>query len=243
MRKSSLKFLFLWSRIVVGFFLLSAFAFSCQLVALTLEIPVGNNTEVRLCLDTQSPNLFSAVHEAKAGFEDGTHSRSHRPRQPPMPRMQANISDFELAADPQTPVLRYHESSPWKRLALLLLGASDNLYSLSLILFVSIGSWQLWRLLLDVTPATPFTLANSRRLAKLALLVLSLGLTQTVSYMAIRALVPIFHAPGLVEPLSHYVHLNTENTLPSYLVGIMLAVISAVYRRGVELSQEAELII
>ena len=108
---------------------------------------------------------------------------------------------------------------------------------------MAVGSWQLWRLLLDVIPATPFTLANSRRLAKLALLVLSLGLTQTVSYVAIRALVPIFHVPGLVEPLSHYVHLNTENILPSYLVGIMLAVISAVYRRGVELSQEAELII
>ena len=242
MRKSSLKFLFLWSRVVVGFFLLSAFVFSCQLVGLTLDA-LGGDTEVRICLDTQSPNLFSAAHSAKVGFEDGFNDKPHRPRQPPLPGVQAAVASFELAADPQTPVLRYHEPNPWKRLALLLLGASNSLYSLAWILFLGVGSWQLWQLLLDVTPATPFTLANSRRLAKLALLVLSLSITQTISYLAVRALIPAFHAPGIAEPLSHYAQLSTENTIPGYLIGIMLAIIAAVYRRGVELSQEAELVI
>ena len=242
MTTSPLKTLLLLNRIVVGFCLFGTFASSCKLLGLTFDAFTGN-TEVRVRLDTAWPNLFSAAYIAKAGFEDRAPNRPNRLRQPPMPRVQASTSGFELAADPQAPLLRYKESSAWKRLALLYLGASDDLYSLSWLLFLGIGSWQLWQLLLDVTPATPFTLANSRRLAKLALLVLSLGIAQTVSYLAVRSLIPIFHAPGLTEPLSHYVQLSTENTLPGYLVGIILAIIAAVYRRGVELSQEAELII
>lgn len=240
MSSSNLKFLFLWSRVVVGFSLFSTFVFSCQLVGMALEIPFGTDTEVRLYLDTQSPNLFSTVHAVNAGFEEGKSPKAH---QPLLKQQQANTTGFELAANPRTPVLRYQEPNPWKRLALLLLGASDNLFSLSWILFLGIGSWQLWRLLLDVTPATPFTLTNSRRLAKVAVLILSLNIAQHISYVAVRSLVPTFHASGLVEPLGHYVQLSTENTLPSTIVGIMLAIIAGVYRRGVELSQEAELVI
>lgn len=242
MTTSRLKVLLLLSRIVVGFCLFGTFVFSCQLLGLAF-VALTEDTEVRLSLDTAWPNLFSSAYSGKAGYEDSAHNRPNRLRQPHLPLMRASASGFELAADPQTPVLHYHEPNPWKRLTLLLLGASDSLYSLSWILFLGVGSWQLWQLLLDVTPATPFTRVNSRRLARLALLVLSLSIAQHISYLAIRSLVPTFHAPGLVEPLSHYVHLNTAYTLPSTWVGIMLAVIAAVYRRGMELSQEAELVI
>jgi Protein of unknown function (DUF2975) len=243
MRNFGLKFLIPWSRVIVGLSLFSTFVFACQLVGMALDVPFSSDKEVRLCLDTRRPNMFSATHAVKSGFENGKSNNLQPPRQLLLPRLQASTTGFELTANPQAPVLRYQEPNPWKRLALLLLGASDDLFSLSWILLLGIGSWQLWRLLLDVTPATPFALANSRRLATVALLVLSLNLAEEISYVAVRSLMPDFHAPGLVEPLSHYVQLSTENTLPNVMVGIMLAIIAAVYRRGVELSQEAELVI
>ena len=238
----SRKILLLFSRVIVVFCLFMTFVFACQLLGLTYDA-LTEDSEVQLNLDTTWPNSFAVFYSGKAGFEDAKHNQPNRMRQSLLPPMLHNAAGFELAADPHKPVLRYKEPNAWKRLALLHLGASDKMFSLSWILFLGIGSWQLWRLLLDVTPATPFTRANSRRLARLALLVLSLSIVQTISYLAIRSLVPTLYSPDLVEPLSHYVSLNTEYTLPGTWVGVMLAVIAAVYRRGVELSQEAELVI
>ncbi len=82
-----------------------------------------------------------------------------------------------------------------------------------------------------------------RRLKQLALLVLGAHFWEKAAYMLVRALVPTFRAPGLAETLNHYVRLNTENTLPNVWVGIGLVILALVYRRGVELSQEAELVI
>ncbi|WP_345056128.1 DUF2975 domain-containing protein [Hymenobacter glaciei] len=123
------------------------------------------------------------------------------------------------------------------------MGASNEYQSLAWGAFLAVGSWLLWQLLLDVTPATPFTFTNARRLRGLGLLVLGLDFAQELAYLAVRALVPPFRVPGLTEPLSHYVRLNTETTLPGWEVGLMLLVIAAVYQRGVELSREAELVI
>lgn len=231
----------LFGRVLVGLSLLGTVILSFDLLGRTWDAAQGP-AEVRLLLVTVKPNLFPILSAVKGGWDDGAAGR-HRPERGPLPALVPGARGFALAADPQMPLLRYNEPAPWKRVALLYLGASDDLFSLLWIVFISVGSWQLWRLLRDVTPTTPFTFANARRLAGLALLVLVLNLAEYLAYVALRALVPVFHIPELAEPLGHYVQLNTGNTLPGVATGIMLAVIAAVYRHGVELSQEAELVI
>ena len=199
-----------------------------------------DDTPVQLSLNTTTPNIFSALHDVKAGWSDGY---NRRPTRTMLPVKLTTTMPFELGADPQAPALRYHEPSAGRRLALLYLGASNDYQSLAWVVFFGVSSWLLWQLLLDVTLATPFTFANARRLRNLGLLVLGLDLTQELAYLAVRALVPPFRVPGLAEPLSHYIRLNTETTLPGWEVGLLLLVIAAVYQRGVELSREAELVI
>ena len=237
-----LKGMLLLSRVVVGMLLFGAFVFSIQAIGRTYDIATGG-PEVRLALNTFSPNLFPALHDAKAGFDEGWQGKPLREDRGPLPTLQAATTGFELAANPREPLLRYPEPTPWKRVTLFYLGASDSLFSLPWLLFLAVGSWLLWRLLLDVTPDAPFTFANARRLSQLSLLVLGLSIWEKVAYYLVRALVPTFRAPGLTEILNHYVFLNTENTLPNVWMGIVLAIIAIVYRRGVALSQEAELVI
>ena len=199
-----------------------------------------DNPALQLTLDTTTPNMFSAMHDMQAGWSDGYNYRPARTtRQPQL----AAIATFEVMADPQATLLRYYEPSTGRRLALLYLGASSDYQSLAWVVFFGVGSWLLWQLLLDVTPTTPFTFANAQRLRGLGLLVLGLDFAQEMAYLAVRALVPPFRAAGLAEPLSHYVRLSTENTLPGWEVGLILLIIAAVYQRGVELSREAELVI
>ena len=226
---------------LAALFVLGAFLISCVFIVRSFD-SFADKQEVSLTLDTNDPNLFSAIHAVKAGYEDGRDDKP-LPRRYPLPKLQANVGSFELLADPQAPLLRYQEPNPWKRWTLLCLGASDQELSLAWVLYFALGSWLLLQLLLDVTPATPFTFANARRLRGLGLLVLGLDLVQEVAYLVVRALVPTFQTPGLAEPLSHYVRFSTETTLPGWEVGVLLLIIAAVYRRGVELSQEAELTI
>lgn len=237
-----LKSMLLVSRVFVGIFLFTAFGSLCQLVSKTYDVASGG-PEVRLVLFTTKPNLFPAAHDMNAGFEDGLAGRPRRPERGPLPALRAATTGFELAADPHAPLLRYREPSTYRRLALLYLGAADGYFSLSWVILISMGSWLLWGLLRDATPETPFTHANARRLAQLALLVLLLSQAQYLAYLGLRALVPASHAPGVAETLNHYVRLNTDDNLPSSWVGVMLAIIAAVYRCGVELSQEAKLVI
>ena len=240
------------SRVVVGVALLFAFVSTCQLIGLTWDAAT-DSPEVMLRLSAPVPNLFTNLKAAEAGLQagwgdgnsekEGSTRERHRSISIHLPAMQPNNAGFELAADPETPVLRYKEPSPWKRVALLHLGASDKSFSLSWVLFLCIGSWLLWKLLFDISPSTPFTQASAQRLRWLGLLVLGLFLAQYAAYAAVRALLPEFHGLDLVEPLSHYVRLNTEDTIPNPHIGIMLTIIAAVYQRGVELSREAELVI
>jgi Protein of unknown function (DUF2975) len=210
------------------------------MILLARTVAAFDAPPVQLALNTTTPNIFSAWHNVQAGWSDGYNGRPmrHMLHAP----LAANIP-FDLVADPQAPVLRYHEPNTVKRVALLYLGASNDYQSLAWVVFFGVGSWLLWQLLLDVTPATPFTFANARRLRGLGLLVLGLDFAQELAYLAVRALVPPFRSPGLAEPLSHYVRLNTETTLPGWEVGLVLLVIATVYQRGVELSREAELVI
>ena len=227
---------------LAALFVLGAFLISCVFIVRSFD-SFADKQEVSLTLDTNDPNLFSTIHAVKAGYEDGRDDKPLPRRRYPLPKLQANVGSFELLADPQAPLLRYQEPNPWKRWTLLCLGASDQELSLAWVLYFALGSWLLLQLLLDVTPATPFTFANARRLRGLGLLVLGLDLVQEVACLVVRALVPAFQTPGLAEPLSHYVRFSTETTLPGWEVGVLLLIIAAVYRRGVELSQEAELTI
>ncbi len=202
---------------------------------------VANAPEVRLKLDTSQPNLGGFWYEMEAGLSGVCLSRACEDwGSLPAPRPAA--ASFELAADPRTPLLRYREPSAWKRVGLLALGALDDSMSVAGLLLAG-GSWLLLRLLQDVTPATPFTLANARRLRQLALLVFGLHLWSYLAYALVWLLLPPYRVAGLAAPLGHYVRLNTDELVPSVAVGFMLLIIAAVYQRGVELSREAELVI
>lgn len=201
---------------------------------------IADSTEVRVTLDLFSPNLFTFAHDAKAGFEDGLAGKP-RPECRPLPPFKSAPTAFELAADPQQPLLRYQEPSYTKRLLLLCAGASDEYMSLAWVVFFVAGSWLLWHMLLDVTPATPFTFANAKRLRNLGLLIMFLAFGQKLIYLALRYTVPDFRTPGIAEPLSHYVKLNTESMLPGWEVGLALLIIAAIYKRGVHLLEEAKL--
>jgi hypothetical protein len=223
---------------LTGFFLVVAATLALSLFGKMAD--VVSQPEVQLSLDTKRPNLFEAWHETQAGFTDGLHGR-HRPERGPLPARTA--TSFDVQAYPYTQVLRYREPSVAKRLALQALGALDDSLSVAGLLLLGYGSWLLFKLVRDVTPETPFTLASAQRLRKLALLVLGLNLWQYVAYLLVWALVPAYRTAQLAYPLSHYVRLNTEDLVPSILVGFVLAIIAAVYQRGVELSREAELVI
>ncbi|MBX0291306.1 DUF2975 domain-containing protein [Hymenobacter sp. HSC-4F20] len=203
-------------------------------------IEAVNDSEVRLSLYSESPNMFTSLYEMKRGFEDGRAGKQTPLRGIQTP-FKSSRSGFELTQDSTHPVLRYQEPSAVKRVALLYLGGMSDYFSLAWLTLFGVGSWLLWKLLLDVTPAMPFTLANAARLQWLGLLVLGLTLLQELAYLVVRALVPPFQSAGLPEPLGHYVELNTEFTLPGWEVGLVLLIIGAVYQRGVELQQEAEL--
>lgn len=231
---------------LVAFFMLAAGFAALFLLARSFDGVTGS-PEVRLVLDTHYPNMFTAIHAMEAGYTAGGEADLNGSTDSSLSKntqaVKSLTTGFALTTDPQTPVLRYHEPSVWKRLALLHLGASNDYQSLAWIVFFSVGSWLLWRLLLDVRPATPFAFANAHRLRGLGLLVLGLDLGQELAYLAVRVLVPAFRVPNLADPLSHYVQLNTETTLPGWETGFMLLIIAAVYQRGVELSREAELTI
>ena len=231
------------SRLLVVLFMAGASVAALILVVKTVDVATGK-PEVRLVLNTTTPNLFPALHDFVSGLQDGKAGKPHRPERGPLPGLRAGTAGFEVVADPQAPLLRYEEANTWKRLALLFLGASDGYMSLAWVLFFGVGSWLLHQLLQDVKPAAPFTLANAHRLRSLGLWIIGpVYLGQALSYLALRALIPNFHTPGLAEPLSHYVRLNTESSLPGWEIGLMLLIIAAVYQHGVELSHEAELVI
>ena len=224
------------------FFSLGALFSVFALVIITFRTAFGD-PEVSLMLDRDSPNVFSTVYEIKAGW-----AAADQPPKTLAKRQQLLVSGrdstyIELTPNAHAPLLRYVERNAWKRVALLFLGALDGIMSLAWIIYFSLGSWLITLLLLDVTPATPFTYSNARRLRSLGIIVLGINILQWLGYFLVQELVPAFQAPGLAEPLSHYVRFSTETMLPGWEVGVILLIIAAVYRRGVELSQEAELTI
>jgi Protein of unknown function (DUF2975) len=226
------------SRPLVLFFMIGAATSAFVLIMKTARST--SDTEVRIALNLVSPNLFTFAHDVRAGFEDGRAGK-HYPERSPLSPFNSGPAAFKLDADPQQPLLRYQEPSYGKRILLLYAGASDEYMSLAWVIFFVAGSWLLWLMLLDVTPTTPFTFANAKRLRNLGLLILFLDFGQEITYLALRFIVPNFQMQGVEEPLSHYVRLNTESTLPGWEIGLALLIVAAIYKRGVHLLEEAEL--
>lgn len=224
-------------------FLVVGAGFALTLLGRTAD--TVTNPEVRLSLHTNQPAVFNFWYGVQAGWEGGSNSTSHpRTDWDQLPPMHLAPSQrFDLVANPTAPLLRYQEPSIWKRVALLYLGALPGDLSLPGLLFWLYGSWLLVRLLQDVTPETPFTQANARRLAQLTSLILGLNLWDYVAQVSILNLVPDFQVAGVAHALNRYVQLSPENLIPGLQVGFILFVIAAVYRRGVELSQEADFVI
>lgn len=240
MATSTLNLLLRLGRPLLFFFLLLGLFTLPLLFTRTLDV-VTTEREIRLEVNTRHPHFFSVFHAVKVGWDDGVKNQPIKPARGPLPSLQAGTTKFELATLPHTKLLRYEEPSAWKRLALLYLGASDNYLSLAWVIFFFVSSWWLWLLLLDVSPATPFSVGNARRLRNLGLLILGLAFLQEAAHVLLRALLPPFRVAGLEEPLSHYIVLNTDVSLPGWEVGFILLIIAAVYQRGVLLHQEAEL--
>ena len=228
------------SRVLVALFiatvLLGAFALFIQ----SAKVAAGK-PEVRLTLNTIRPNLFPAFNELVADLKG---IKPHHSGRITLPALSTRATGFNVTADSKALLLRYEEPSAWKRVALLHLGASNSYLSLAWVLFFGVCSWLLHKLLQDVKLGTPFTLANAHRLRNLGLLIIGpIYFGDSFSYFALRALIPNFYTPELAEPLSHYVRLNTAANLPGLEIGLMLLAIAAMYQRGVQLSQEAELVI
>ncbi|MGI4833039.1 MAG: hypothetical protein ACRYFK_06205 [Janthinobacterium lividum] len=240
MANTSLLFTLRLARALMLFILLATGVMALVLAGRVYD--AANEPEVRLRLDTFRPNMFGFWHDAQAGYNDGQHGGQPREERGPLPALRPSAG-FELAADPHAPLLCYREPTAWKRAGLMALGALDDNLSVVGLLFLAGCSWLLLGLLQDVASGTPFTPANGRRLLKLALLVGSVNIWRYVAYPLVWALVPAYRVAELARPLSHYVRLNTDDLVPGFEVGFILLVIAAVYRRGVVLSQEAELVI
>jgi Protein of unknown function (DUF2975) len=201
---------------------------------------------IMLQLDRNHPTRYpldAVVRAARNGwnYERWQNRNISRPVffSPDSVQASFNKEGYDVVVERNRQVLRYQEPSFGKRLALLWLGASPTTMSVVQAVIVFGLALLLWQLLRDVTPATPFTLANARRLRTMMLLVVGWELWQMLAHVLLLRLVPDFVADGM--PLVDYVVLHGDNHTPGTLGIIMLIVIALVYRRGVALQQEAEL--
>lgn len=240
-------------RLLTGFFVLTGFLFLFAFVISSLQAVFSDDHTVKLELDTHKPHQFpllGQLDDVERSYADGLIGvREVMPDFSPVPREQVVLNApkstsqvaFSLVAENRVRWLRYVEPNPWKRLGLYYVGASDQMLSLLKVLYYALGSWLLYRMLRDATEATPFTMANARRLEYFSLLIIFLSLAPNLMYGAVRALLPPIYIRELAQPMSHYVVLNTDNQMPGATMIVALAVIAFIYRRGVELHQEAEL--
>lgn len=205
-----------------------------------------NTVTLQLNLARPHHNFIQDIVE---GAMDGWHAttpgqlkiRRPAPFAPDSVAPQFNSAGYELLTNTNQQVLRYQEPAFGKRLALLWLGASHSTTGLGAALALSGIILLLWKLVRGVTPATPFTQANARRLRWIALLTLGWIIWQEIAHALLPLLLPSFTAEHLPLPLARYVELNGDAQTPDIWAVSVLAVIALIYRRGVELQQEAEL--
>jgi hypothetical protein len=185
--------------------------------------------------------LEGAVDGWNASKSDALQIRRPAPFIPDSIAPHFNSAGYELLTNTNQQILRYQEPDFGKRLILLWLGASYSTQGLGAAVALSGIIWLLWQLVRGVTPAAPFTQANARRLRWIALLLLGWIVWQEIAHALLPFLLPSFTAHHLPLPLVRYVELNGDAQTPSIWLVSVLAIIALIYRRGVELQQEAEL--
>lgn len=231
------------ARIIIVFWLLAG-AFYAANLAYTSGYQVAHQAfdptdEVVLHLDLEHP-YHTEMQAMVKGFQDGANDE-RIVRAKSIATQVTPAAPFRLQASNASQILSYQEPSFIKRLLLLALGATHEYLSLGMAAFMLGASWLLWQLVRNVTPATPFTLANARRLEWLGLLIIGIKLWQELSYLLLYQVVPDFQLDDASIPLSRYIQLNDTDALPGITAGIIIFVIAAIYRRGVVLHKEAEL--
>ncbi|UYZ62803.1 DUF2975 domain-containing protein [Hymenobacter weizhouensis] len=253
MATKSTAFVLRYTRFVIALLFIG----SCVNVLATL-FSAGHTTghpsvpadTMTLRLNLAHPHYYTfegTVRDMKRGWQDAQQDALAVPRPAPFtPDSVApsfNRSGFELLADTDQQIVRYREPSLWRRVALLWLGASHETMALSTALILTALTWLLWRLLRDVTPATPFTQTNARRLRQMLLLIVGWIVWQQLAHLFLSFLMPAFSLQNLALPVARYVELNGDAQAPEMWMVMVLSVVALMYRRGVELSQEAELTI
>jgi hypothetical protein len=148
----------------------------------------------------------------------------------------------------QRKMLVYREPSLAKRLSLALLGtmnASLKRTSTPLIFLSMLTGLLLYRILRDLSLDTPFTETNARRIHWIALLMIGIDVYEFVATILLQYLVPNFPlGDGSQDGVRRFVVLDpTTSSFGSWKFGLVLLVIAAVYKRGVEMAREAELTI
>ncbi|WP_162303492.1 DUF2975 domain-containing protein [Hymenobacter sediminis] len=211
----------------------------------SLRLP-ANTVTLQLNLTRPHRNFIQDIAEGatdgwRAGGSGSARVRRPAPFVPDSVAPRFNAAGFELLTNTNQQVLRYQERSFGKRLSLLWLGASHTTMGLGAAVALAGIVWQLWLLVRGVTPAAPFTQANARRLRWIALLILGWAVWQEVAHALLLVLLPDFPAPHLPLPLARYVELTGDAQTPNLWAISVLGVIALIYRRGVELQQEAEL--
>lgn len=206
-------------------------------------------TTVEATVDFEHPALFGPAHDflngVVEGWKDGAagveRPQPERAAEPPQLSPTPPNGTHELVPDKNRQLLRYQETSPWKRLLLLQLGMTSEDISLGVVVYTLVSGVLLYRIMRDVKPKTPFTTANARRIRRLGILLIAADVYQQLVYVVLPLLVPPFREPSTGKLLSQYIVLTPRVEYGSWAVGLMLLVIAAVYQRGIELQQEAEL--
>ena len=195
---------------------------------------------VTIKVRTARPHELTGAGDAIAGFTDGVAGRPEKSAYLSSAPFGKN-TQHELLPDSYEKVLRYREPSGWKRLLLLNLGFTSDYLSLQLVAFLFISALLLVRILNSLRRFGPFTAANARRICWLGVLLIATDAYQGLAYWIARFVVPPFVEAGLVKPLNYYVVMNNNLDYGGWLAGVILLLIAAVYQRGVDIYQEAEL--
>ncbi|PJJ54569.1 DUF2975 domain-containing protein [Hymenobacter chitinivorans] len=151
---------------------------------------------------------------------------------------------FRLVPKSQKLALVYVERSFGKRVALMILGVNNHSGkrgSVVLVLYSMLTGMLLYRILTDMSLASPFTEKNARRIRWLGLLMIGVDLYQYVAFRYMLSIVPHFRAPDLQGTVVQYLTLDPAEEIGAWKFGLVLLVIAAVYKRGVIMAQEAEL--
>lgn len=182
------------------------------------------------------------VRGAQDGWRAGSASVKQSTVTEPVP--QLSVSAYELLPDTSQRLLRYREASWGRRASLYLLGAVPGTMSMATALVLAGIGWLAWLMVRNFQLAAPFSPENTRRIRLLGGLLFGWVVWQQVAHMLLIFVIKL-PAVALSTPLpvAHYVYLYDDALVPSLLLLNGFGLLLILYRRGVALQQEAELIV